>query len=165
MWNKTILIAFILLITNGGKLRAALPIRYLNTSSAAATSAETILENYELMKMDLSSSSGFANYSNRRFQNNYKKKCLTSKIGKGLLIGGGSILVIGGICFLNISDVSARSFYAFIVAIISGYIGSALVAIGGSLAIIGGIYNASSKGRYGLVSPKPNEVGISYTFK
>lgn len=161
MWNKTILIAFILLITNGGKLRAALPIRYLNTSSAAATSAETLLENYELMKMDLSSSSGFANYSNRRFQNHYKKKCLTSKIGKGLLIGGGSILVIGGICFLTISVASGGFFYGSIVVII----GLALVAIGGSLAIIGGIYNASSKGRYGLVSPKPNEVGISYTFK
>ena len=149
MWNKTILIAFILLITNGGKLRAALPIRYLNTSSAAATSAETILENYELMKMDLSSSSGFANYSNRRFQNNYEKKCLTSKIGRGMMIGGGGLFLVGAVIVSSGDKDSLGGGMCIFVGLLG-------LIWGGILAIIGGIYNNSRNSRYSFVSPKSN---------
>ncbi len=157
MWFKALFIALILLIIIGGKVHAALPISYLITSSAATTSTETTLENYELMKMNLSRSSGFIGFTNRRFQNQYIRKCLTSKIGRGMMIGGGGLFLVGAVIISSGDKDSLGGGICIFVGLLG-------LIWGGILAIIGGIYNASGS-RFSPIAPKPNEVGISYTFK
>ena len=156
MWNKVFFIAVIMIVSVNAIVQAALPISYLKIESE--NSLETTVANYELMKMKLSSLSGSGYYIHKSIYNNYEKKCLTSKIGRGMMIGGGGLFLVGAVIVSSGDKDSLGGGLCIFVGLLG-------LIWGGILAIIGGIYNASGKSRYSLVSPKPNEVGISYTFK
>lgn len=158
MWSKSIFIALILMITISAKLNAALPIMYLNSATATESGIESIKANYDLMKMQLHFSASHVNPASTHFYNENDKKCLTSKIGRGLMIGGGGLFLVGAVIVSSGDKDSLGGGLCIFVGLLG-------LIWGGILAIIGGIYNASGKSRYSLVSPKPNEVGISYTFK
>ena len=80
-------------------------------------------------------------------------KCLVSKIGRGVIIGGGGLFV-GGIIYGK-QD-----------AIIPIGIGLELIVVGVVLVIVGGIINAARKAnKLSFVAPKNNEVGIAYSFR
>ena len=156
MWNKVFFIAVIMIVSVNAIVQAALPISYLKIESE--NSLETTVANYELMKMKLSSLSGSGYYIHKSIYNNYEKKCLTSKIGRGMMIGGGGLFLVGAV----IVSSGDKDSLGGGICIFVGLLG---LIWGGILAIIGGIYNASGNGKYSLVSPKPNEVGISYTLR
>ena len=158
MWNKVIFIAIIMMVSVNAKVQAALPISYLKIAAADENSVGTTVANYELMKMKLSSLSGSGYDIHKNIYNNYEKKCLTSKIGRGMMIGGGGLFLVGAVIVSSGDKDSLGGGLCIFVGLLG-------LIWGGILAIIGGIYNASGKSRYSLVSPKPNEVGISYTFK
>ena len=166
MWNKTLIIAITLFIVLNQGLYAALPLKY-TCAVATKTSSENIKANYELQKMKLYYGSGFANNAANNLNSNYSFKCLTSQAGRAMIVCGGIILVVGGIYAGSKKDdytsgpVTERSRTMAQV----GLIAMGFIVVGVFLAIVGGIYNRFNRGRYSAIAPKPNEVGISYTFK
>ncbi len=146
------------MITISAKLNAALPIRYLNSATATESGIESIKANYDLMKMQLHFSASPISPASTHFHNEYGEKCLTSKIGRGLMIGGGGLFLVGAVIALSGDKDSLGGGMCIFVGLLG-------LIWGGILAIIGGIYNNSRNSRYSFVSPKSNAVGISYTFK
>lgn len=97
------------------------------------------------------------------------KKCLTSKIGRGMMIGGGGLFV-GGLLWVLASPKHPKGGFDVDLGPDEAWMtmGSGLgcVALGGVLATIGGIYNVVHKSnRYSIISTRKNEIGISYTFR
>ena len=101
--------------------------------------------------------SPFINYHDMSQLGNYRrKKCLVSKIGTGMVIGGGGLILIGlyyGAATQNV-DVALGFYFSGIGAVVAG----------GVLALAGGIYNHSHKGRLTFIAPKPNEAGLAFRF-
>ncbi len=93
-----------------------------------------------------------------------RHKCMVSKIGRGMMIGGGGMLICGIVWG---SATPKRGGYAFVPdgAWALLFFGFLAIVLGGFTAIVGGIYNATRKTkRVGFVAPKNNEMGIAYNF-
>ncbi len=165
MWDKTLFIALILIIISNQVIHAALPLKYLN--AIAKIGNENIIANYDQMKIKLHCSSHFTNPVSYINHKDFRDQSLTSEIGLIMMAVGGGIFTVGSLVSLAMYKGDSQSFFpdSTIVLILSWILGLGLVALGGLLALIGSGNKDSTTYRYSLVSPKPNEVGISYTFK
>ena len=164
MWFKALFIALFLVIIGNSPIYAALPLKYLKANVKPHTGNENVLANYDQMKLKLHLSTGLKDSVNSSFYNSHRKTSITSEIGKAIIILG-EVVFIGGFGTAIYSKANNNDMGAYVVFIGTLMIGSAITGLGNLLVHIGNYFGVSGKSRYSLVSPKPNEVGISYTFK
>ncbi|MCW3124262.1 MAG: hypothetical protein JWQ38_3754 [Flavipsychrobacter sp.] len=157
MKSRITLFAIMLIMVAFSKSFGAFPVKYISGVNTGQP-VDNIAANYESEKAAL-----FPYTQKYKFSN--PQKCLVSKIGRGTMIAGGGVFVIGSLIGFTKTDedsdwgLSTRATWIGL----SFLLGAFIVVIGCLLAIGGGIYNMTNS-RYSLVTDKKNETGIAYNF-
>ncbi len=93
-----------------------------------------------------------------------RHKCMVSKVGRGMMVGGGTMLA-GGILWGSVTPKRGGNTYVPDGAWTLLFFGFLAIVLGDFTAIVGGIYNATVKtNRYSWIAPKYNQLGVAYNF-
>ena len=97
----------------------------------------------------------------------HKKHCNATRVGEGVMLGGGGLAAGAGITYLvlaaaNSGDRDAR-INSGMVCLAIGSIGMNFALDGAVVFLVGKLYERHHKSRFSVIST-PNRVGLSYNF-